>query len=99
MRIFKIVAIALLFVIAVPTVVSTISSFYNIDCELLCCEKQAEEEKEENKTEKEIDDLEEYLLSENEFLSQANFTNCSYSFRGKHFIDIVSDIVTPPPEA
>ena len=99
MRIIKIVAFTLLFVLTAPTIVSAISSFYNIDCELVCCEKPTEEEKEEKKSEKEIDDIEEYLLSENEFLSKLNYINCTYSFDGKHFVDIVSDIVTPPPEA
>ncbi len=99
MRIIKIVAISLLFLITAPTLVSVISSIYDVESSLVCCEKPVEEESEEKKSQKELDDLEEYLLSKNEFLSQANFMNCSYSFRGKHFIDIVSDIVTPPPEA
>lgn len=99
MRIIKVVALTLLFIITAPTVVNTISSFYNIDSEFVCCEKQTEEEKKENKSEKELDDIEEYLLSENKFLSQINYISCSYTFGGKHFTDIVSDIIIPPPEA
>lgn len=95
MRIMKAVAIILLFAITVPTIVSAISSFYNVDSELICCEKPTEEEKEENKSEKDIDDLEEYPLLENKILSQLISEVNTYSFRGKHFIDIVSDIVTP----
>lgn len=99
MRIIKIVAITLMLVIAAPSVVSAISSFYTFDCELLCCEKPTEEEQKENKSEKDFDDLEEYLLSKDKELSELNNENFLYSFRGKHFIDIVTDIVNPPPEA
>lgn len=99
MKIIKIVAITLMFVITAPTVYSAISSFYDVECELLCCEKTTEEEQKENKNEKELDDLEEYLLSENETLSELQCKVFFYSFRGKQFIDIVSDIITPPPEA
>ena len=99
MKIIKIVTLALLFVITAPTILSAISSFYDIDCELICCENSTEEEKKEKKSEKELDDLEEYLLSRAAALSEQNFDICIYSFGGKHFIDIVSDIVTPPPEA
>jgi hypothetical protein len=98
MRIIKIVAITLMFVLTVPTIISAISSFYDVNCELISCEKATEEEKEESKSEKDFDDLEEYLLSQTEYLSEYHKDICLYSFRGKHFIDIVSDIVTPPPE-
>jgi len=99
MKIIKIVGLTLLLVIAAPTIISVISSFYNINCELVCCEKQTEEEeKNENKSEKDIDGLEEHLLSETASLIERHCNVCVYSFRGKHFIDIVSDIVTPPPE-
>jgi len=98
MNFLKVVGIALLFLMLTPTIVNTVASFYSLECELLCCE-QAEEEKEENNTKKEIDDIEECLLSQNNFLYSLNNSICSYSFHGKHFIDIVSDIITPPPEA
>lgn len=95
MKLIKIVALALLFVITMPTVVSVFSSFYTIDCELLSCEKPTEEESE---SEKDIDDLEEYLVSQTEHVAKHHYVICGYSFRGKHFIDVVSDIITPPPE-
>tara|TARA_B110000285_G_scaffold203419_1_gene239500 strand:- start:333 stop:629 length:297 start_codon:yes stop_codon:yes gene_type:complete len=96
MKIIKIVGLTLLLVIAAPTIISVISSFYNVNCELVCCEKQTEEEKNESKSEKDIDGLEEPLLSAS--LIERHCNVCVYSFRGKRFIDIVSDIVTPPPE-
>ena len=98
MRILKIVSIFLLFLLTAPTIISAISSIYTIDCELLCCEKTTEEEKQENKSEKDFDDLEETLLSENQTKSELQYNICTYSFKGVSFIDIVSDIVTPPPE-
>lgn len=98
MKIIKIVGLTLLLVIAAPTIISFISSFYNINCELVCYEKQTKEEKNESKSEKDIDDLEEYLLSTTVTLSEIHCNVCVYSFRGKHFIDIVSEIVNPPPE-
>ena len=99
MKTIKIIAVTLLFVVTAPTVVSAISSFYNIDCTFLCCEKPTEEEKKENKSEKEIDDIEEYTLSKFSHFSSNTYNVCSYPFEGRSFIDIVSDIVTPPPEA
>jgi len=98
MKIIKLVGLTLLLVIAAPNIISVISSFYNINCELVCCEKQTEEEKKENKSERSIDDLEEYILSTTTSLSEIHCTVCVYSFRGKPFIEIVSDIVNPPPE-
>ena len=87
-----------MFVLIVPTIISAISSFYNVDCDLISCEKPTEEEKEENKSEKDIDDLEEYILNQGEYYSEYKNSFFSYSFSGKHFIDIVSDVITPPPE-
>ena len=98
MKMMKTVAITLLVVLTIPTIISTVSSFYNVDCELLCCEKPTEEEKKENKSEKDFDDLEETLFSENEANSLTQSNTHSYSFGGISFIDIVSDIITPPPE-
>ena len=98
MKIIKIVGLTLLLVIAAPTIISVISSFHNVNCELVCCEKQTDEEKNERKSEKDIDGLEESLLSETASLIERHCNVCAYSFRGKRFIDIVSAIVTPPPE-
>jgi uncharacterized protein YxeA len=98
MKIFKIVAIILLLVIITPTIISAFSSFYTLDCEFVSCEKTTEKENEENKSEKDVDDLEEYLISKTEYITEQHSAFLAYSFRGKHFIDIVSDIVNPPPE-
>lgn len=98
MKIIKIVGLTLLLVIAAPTIISVISSFYNVNCELVCCEKQTEEEKNERKSEKDIDGLEEYLLSEHLTITTPQTNPHLYSFGGKPFIDNITDIVTPPPE-
>ena len=99
MNFIKVVAITLLFLIVAPTITNVIATFYSVESEFVCCEKQAEEEKEENKSKEEIDDIEEYILTENKALSAQKNRPGPYTFRGKHFIDIVSDIITPPPEA
>ena len=84
----------LICVVLSPVFVHTISSFIEREAIVL----SLEETEEESKKEKDFDDLEEYLLSQKEELSQLNNKSLLYSFNGKYFIHIVSDIITPPPE-
>ena len=98
MKILKIFAIMLLLVLTIPEAASIISPFIDVDCELVCCEKPTEEEQKENKSEKDFDDLEEFLLSNNHQLTEVQHSICFYTFDRKCFSDITTDIVTPPPK-
>ena len=95
MKAIKTTAITLLVVLTVPLTASFINSFCSPDTEIVFCETPNEEEQ---KDEREIDALEEYLLGEHPIKTIIQAKPLLYSFRGKSFIDIVTDIVTPPPE-
>ena len=95
MKLFKITAVTLLLVLSTPLVISFVSAFYSQNTEIVFCETSSEEEQ---KDQRETDDIEECLLGEHLVQETRVPKVLSYSFMGKSFIDIVTDIVTPPPE-
>ncbi len=98
MKILKAVSIMMLLILTIPEAVSIISPFVDVSSELLICENSTEEEQKESNSEKDFDDLEEYLLLENGLYSEKYSLISLQYFYDNTIVNIVTDVVTPPPK-